>query len=137
MQAHEVMTKSPTTVRSTDTIALALQRLAALDVRHLPVVDAEDALIGMLSERDLLGAFGPEGTPHDVVDRSFHRSVADIMSTYVFAVDPDTAVTDIIDVITAHRIGAVPVIDEHRVVVGIVSYVDLLRALRSWVPAAR
>lgn len=133
MQAQDVMTGYPATLRRTETIAVALQRLAALDVRHLPVVDDVDRLLGMVSERDLLGALGPEGTPEPLIERTFQRPIETVMSAHVLAVDRDTSVADIIDVMTDRKIGAVPVIDEQRVVVGIVSYIDVLRALRGLV----
>jgi acetoin utilization protein AcuB len=127
------MTPYPRTVHATDTVASALQQFAGLDVRHLPVVDETDRLIGMLSERDLLGALGPEGTPIDVIDRTFERKISGLMTTDIVAADPDTQVAELIDVMVARKIGAVPIIDPMRVVVGIVSYVDILRAVRGLV----
>lgn len=130
MKASDVMTGYPATLRTRETVGTAMQRFAALDVRHLPVVDETDRLIGILSERDVLGALGPPGTPVELIDQTFERPVDELMSTDVVAAEPETPLRDIIDAMIARRIGAVPIIDPLRVVVGIVSYVDALRALR-------
>ncbi len=129
MQAQQVMTEYPATIHRNETVSAAIQRLAALDVRHLPVVDDSDHLIGMVSERDVLGALGPEGTPDEVIDRAFQQSVDSVMTTDVIAAEPETNVQDLIEVMIERKVGAVPVIDPTRVVVGIVSYIDVLRAV--------
>lgn len=134
MKASDAMTPYPATLHSTETLGDALQRFAALDVRHLPVVDERDQLIGMLSERDVLGALGPPGTPADLIDRTFQRPVAELMTTDVVAGEPDTPLGELVDAMVARKIGAIPIIDPLRVVVGIVSYVDALRVLRKLLP---
>lgn len=130
LKAADLMTEHPATLHMRETLGDALQRFAALDVRHLPVVDETYRLLGMVSERDVLGALGPEGTPHDVIDRVFQRTVDSLMTPNVIAAEPDTPVVDLIDTMIAKKVGALPIIDDLRVVVGIVSYIDVLRALR-------
>lgn len=129
-KASDLMTEFPATLLVRETLADALQRLAALDVRHLPVVDEANRLMGMISERDVLGALGPEGTPHDVIERAFRRTVDSLMTSNVIAGERDTPIAVLIDTMVATKVGALPIIDDLRVVVGIVSYIDVLRALR-------
>jgi acetoin utilization protein AcuB len=53
------------------------------------------------------------------------------MSSDVIAVGPDAEIGEVIDLLIDHKIGAVPVVDEEtREALGIISYVDVLRALR-------
>jgi CBS domain-containing protein len=55
-----------------------------------------------------------------------------VMSTDVVSVDPETAVGEIIAAMIEARIGAVPVVDPAtQEVIGIVSYVDVLRAVQA------
>jgi CBS domain-containing protein len=52
------------------------------------------------------------------------------MSSEVIAVGPEADIGEVIDLLIEHRIGAVPVVQEEtREVLGIISYVDVLRAL--------
>jgi acetoin utilization protein AcuB len=134
MTADEIMTRIPFTMHPTDPVSAAVDTLQAMNVRHLPIVDDRGHLIGMLSDRDL----GPlmqrftEGADADrmVVPLS-ERRISEFMSTATASVTPDDDVSEVVDRMLDERIGAVPVVDAAENVVGIVSYVDVLRALRA------
>jgi acetoin utilization protein AcuB len=133
MTARELMTESPTTVTPTTTIAEAWDLMRELDVRHLPVVDGE-ALVGMVSDRDL-GNFDvarlltEEGA--ETLRRQLTLPVIQIMSADVVATEPDTEMSELIAMLLEHKVGAIPVIlPGTRQIVGIVSYIDVLRAVR-------
>jgi CBS domain-containing protein len=125
--ASELMTESPTVVDATSTLRNAIEKLHTLDVRHLPVVDTDGALVGMLSDRDLR-TFSM-ALPVDA-------SVATIMTSDVIAVDVDADVAEVVDLMLDNKIGAVPVLDADGALVGIISYVDVLRELSREVIAA-
>jgi acetoin utilization protein AcuB len=132
MTARELMTRSPATVTPQTTTAEAWDLMRELDVRHLPVVDGE-ALVGMVSDRDL-GNFDvarlltEEGA--DTLRRRLTLPVIQIMSTDVVAAEPDTEMSDLIAMLLEHKVGALPVIlPGTRQIVGIVSYIDVLRAV--------
>ena len=132
MIAQDVMTENPKTIKSTDPIGEAIDALQAMEVRHLPVVDDDANLVGMLSDRDLgplMRAFAEGADAERHILTLSRRPVSDYMSGDVVYVDPDTDATEVIDVMLTNRIGAVPVVDGEGDVVGIISYVDVLRAL--------
>jgi acetoin utilization protein AcuB len=132
MIAAEVMTENPRTVLASDVIGDALEVLQMQEIRHLPVVDDDGNLVGMLSDRDL----GPlmrtfiegEEAQRRILPLS-RRRVVDFMSSDVVSVDLDTEVSAIVEAMLEQRIGAVPVVDGEGAVTGIISYVDLLRVL--------
>jgi CBS domain-containing protein len=130
MIAADVMTENPRTIEATDTIAQAVDALQSLEVRHLPVVNEEGDLVGMLSDRDLgplmRGSIEGEEAERMVVPLSRTR-VADVMTSGVVSVDVDADVGEIVETMLEQRIGAVPVVDGEGAVVGIISYVDVLR----------
>jgi acetoin utilization protein AcuB len=131
MNAEEIMTDAVVTVRSNDSVACALALLAKLDVRHLPVVD-DGELVGMVSDRDLRSL----GLSRVVDDETLERAeaisrmaVCDIMSGDVVSIEPATPVREVIDLMVDSRLGALPVVEPRTLsLVGIVSYVDVLRA---------
>lgn len=125
------MTPEPVRLRVDSTLGEALGLLALADVRHLPVVE-EGQVVGMLSERDVLGVVAPATAGERPT--GLERKVEELMSREVFAVPPDASVRAIIEEMLSHRIGAVLVIEE-GVLLGIVSYVDVLEALKPLVPA--
>ncbi len=124
--AEDVMTRDPSTIRPSATVAQAIAELHQLDVRHLPVVNEDHELVGMVSDRDLRGLpfdFAAEGrrtVPPDT-------PVADLMSSDVQSVELQTSLSELIDILVDQKVGALPVVDDRGVLVGIVSYVDVLR----------
>jgi CBS domain-containing protein len=145
MQAHEIMSRNPVTV-SADTPTSEIARVF-LDraIGGAPVLDARGALVGMVSESDLLGlgeadreprrdwwlellAQGQKLDPNVFANLNNHRLTArDVMSAPVVSVAETTEAGEIAQLLEAHQISRVPVLREDRLV-GIVSRGDLLRA---------
>ena len=128
--AQDLMTEDPITVRTTSTIREAARLLQTLDIRHLPVVDEEGALVGMLSDRDLRG-LSPlvvggdfEGSPDGLDAR-----VSTVMSADVLSVETEDDLSAVVELMLENKVGAVPVVDGDGALVGIVSYMDVLREI--------
>lgn len=130
MQASDLMTARPTTIRPEATIRQAVALLQDLDVRHLPVVDVEGQLVGMLSDRDLRALTIPfisAGESQGTLVTALGSPVSSVMTSDVLSVEPETDVDEIVELMLENRIGAVPVVDRDSGLVGIVSYMDVLR----------
>ncbi len=136
MNINEVMTSSPQTVGVGATIGEALAVLRELDVRHVPVVDDGDTLVGMVSDRDLSydGPLASDDYENSAWSSWLDQKVADLMNSDVLSANATDGVEVVIDLMIEHRIGAVPVLDSWERLVGIVSYVDLLRLLKARLP---
>jgi acetoin utilization protein AcuB len=107
----------------------ALAQLAEADIRHLPIVES-GALVGILSDRDLR-----EAVPGGLWSSSpvLGEAVSSIMSGNVVSATPETDLGEVVDAMIEHKIGAVPVVEaDSAKLIGIVSYVDVLRALREF-----
>ncbi len=125
MNAAELMTEDPVTVHVDATIMEALAALRAAGVRHLPVLDRGGALVGIVSDRDLALLATPSGGRDQAPLSGF--PVSRVMSHPVVSVAPDSDVLEVAEKLLENEIGAVAVLDGMRVV-GIISYVDVLRA---------
>lgn len=124
-RAIDVMTERPMTVSPNESVAAAARVLEALEIRHLPVVDDSGELAGMLSDRDLRGGLATDGTSAPLPS----TRVRDVMSREIIEAFPDDDLVEIAELMIDNRIGAVPILDERRALVGIVSYVDVLRSM--------
>jgi CBS domain-containing protein len=124
------MVRDPQTVAPSTTVWAALALMRQGDLRHLPVVDDDGTLRGILSNRDfrrLLDFLDPEGRiPHvrNIV-------VSEIMTKMpqVITAQPDTPVVDIAQLMVMRKVGAMPIVDAQRRVVGILTQKDVLREL--------
>jgi CBS domain-containing protein len=126
--AADIMTESPITVGPADSLIEATRLMSDHQIRHLPVVDHE-VVVGMLSERDLLPVadeLSSQGKRHPGADV---LKVRDAMTSQITTVPPDASLSEVSRTLIDHRIGAVPVVDDERRPIGIVSYVDVLGAL--------
>ena len=133
MTARDLMTPNPVTVSPRATIAEVWDLMRELEIRHVPVVE-DGALVGMLSDRDLARLdvarlLTAEGA--DALRRELATPVIEVMSSDVIFVELETELSDVVGLLIEHRIGAIPVVrPDTRDVVGIVSYVDVLRAVQ-------
>jgi CBS domain-containing protein len=128
LTAAELMTESLVTVSPGDALVEAARLMADHQIRHLPVVE-NGAVVGMLSERDLLPVADELGGDLAAADGAQLLKVGDAMTSSVTTISADASLADVSRTLLDHRIGAVPVVDRSRRPLGIVSYVDVLRAL--------
>lgn len=125
------MTRDPVTVGPGDTLSHALQLTRAHRIRHLPVVDGEGALVGILSDRDIRLAMPSPLTVPDPerVDFLEHTPVSAVMTAEVVTCSGADPIEDAAKLLCRHRIGAVPVVDGGGRLQGILSESDLLSAM--------
>lgn len=133
MTASEFMTQDPMTVTPRASIAEAWDMMRDLDIRHLPVIE-DGVLVGMVSDRDLARLdvarlLSSEGA--EALRRELTTAIADIMSSDVVCVEPETDLSEVVDLLLEQKVGAIPVVQpDTRALVGIISYIDVLRVLR-------
>lgn len=128
----ELMTRGVATAHPNDSLREAAARMLTFGVRHLPIIDGDQRLIGILSDRDVRSAVGsPEVVLEPQAARSRLRSlkVADVMTRDPVTLAPDATLADVAQYLVEHKVGAVPIVDDDRRVLGIVSYIDVIRAL--------
>jgi CBS-domain-containing membrane protein len=133
MVAEELMSESPFVVQVTDSIRSVMAKLTESDVRHLPVVE-EGRLVGMVSDRDLRRLLDPMfelAAARGARSGDLERPISLLMSSDVISVQPEAEVDEVIDLLIEHKIGAVAVTEaDSSKLLGIISYVDVLRAAR-------
>ena len=143
MQAQDIMTKNVVSAAADATV----EQVTALMMKHhisaVPILDADGAIIGLISEGDLMrrveGAgrtnkswwlslfTGPDDTAANFIAMR-GRYARDIMTPTVETVAPDTPVGDIARLLEKKRIKRVPVVRDGQMV-GIVSRANLMQAL--------
>ena len=125
---REIMMGSLATLKPDDTLNLANDIISLGRIRHIPVVE-NDKLIGIISERDLMGTaasriFGLKQKSKSALLKSV--LIKDIMKKHVVTVEPDTPIKDAAHLMADKKIGCVPVLSEGALV-GLVTTTGVLR----------
>jgi len=113
-----------------DLVSTAYQRMQGGLVRHLPVLDDADKVVGIITDRDIrrAGDFGEPYLPGQELTSRFARmTVNEVMTTQVHTVRSDTAVTEAAELFLTHKFGCLPVVRNDGTLEGILTVTDLLR----------
>jgi CBS domain-containing protein len=145
MNAGDVMTREVVTVSPETPVLQVVKLLLGRGISGVPVVDENNALVGVVSEGDLmrrveLGTQKRRGgwreffigtaTLAEEYVRSHGAVARDVMTRDVISVTQDTPISAIADLMEQKRIKRVPVLEDGRVI-GLVSRANLLRAFAS------
>jgi acetoin utilization protein AcuB len=129
----DVMNHWVMTIGSSDSCLEAVARMHRARVRHLPVVDREGRLLGIITDRDLShhlfspAVFPALGmTPLDTLLKA--ASVADLMTTDVVTVRPSDTLGQAARLMSEQKVGSLPVLEDGRLV-GILTETDMLRLI--------
>jgi CBS domain-containing protein len=131
--ARSVMHPRPAAVAPETMLFGALAVMRDRQVRHLPVVDAARKVVGVISDRDIREEAGdPRAALLDgrTAERLRNIPVSEVMSTPPWTVTESASLFSVAAQLIERRVGALPVVDEDQKLVGIISYVDLIRVLR-------
>lgn len=122
------MTPTPKVVRLADDLTDAWTEMLNGGFHHLPVVDADGKVIGMLSKTDLAVALdGLDPTLKDTgVVLDDHHGLQDLMTRDVVWVGPEASLRDVAVLLAQGRFHAVPVVDAEERLLGIVTTTDLV-----------
>lgn len=130
MKVREVMRQALVTVGADVPARLAAELMRSHRVRHLPVTDEQDRLVGILTDRDLRhSAFLPMLARHLAWEERWLKAprVRDVMSWEVVTIDPDADLVSAGLLMFKRRIGSLPVVDAGRLV-GILTEREVLEA---------
>ena len=142
--ASEVMSKDVVSIHPQEHVHEALQLMAENGLSMLPVVNGMGVCVGVLSQVDLVRLTSslddddhdPIREPQSVVNGPARLSeitnerIDDVMSEAVISVAPDAPVAHVADVMLEHSIHHLPVLSSDKQLLGIISTIDILAALR-------
>ena len=143
MKATDLMTSFVVTVRPDATIEYAAQLMLQHRISGLPVTDSDGAVLGIVTESDLLrraetgtdkrhtrwvSLLIGQGRLAQEYVHTHGRKVGEVMTERVFIVTPETPLADLVALMETKHVKRVPVVDQGRLV-GIVSRADVMAAL--------
>lgn len=129
MLVKDRMSSDPVIVRTNTSLKDALDLVRSNPFRHLPVLDENDKLVGIVTEKSLVYASPTPSTTLSVfeVDYILSRTkVGQIIQGEVISVGPDLPIEEAARVMIDHRFGCLPVVKDDKLI-GIISDTDIFR----------
>ena len=127
LRVDDVMTRDPLTVTATETIGEADDLMSQNKIRQLPVVKGKE-LIGIITDRDIRSFLsGSLLASPEQREMTLKTRIREIMTSEPITVGPDDDLEEVVELLIDEKIGGIPVVDETEGLVGIVTYVDVLR----------
>jgi CBS domain-containing protein len=118
-KACDIMTSDPVCVRPEDSAQTAAQIMRSQHVGPVPVVDHQNRLVGIVTDRDLAIKVVAEGrNPRST-------KVAEVMSRDPYTATPNADVELVIQTMEEHQVRRVPITEDDRRLIGIVSQADV------------
>jgi CBS-domain-containing membrane protein len=140
LPAKEVMSKGVVAVDLDTPLKDVAEAMAHRGISGVPVLDQNQAVVGIISERDFLDAFGPEGAKSFmevlatclagsgcIAVTARKQKAREIMTTPPICVGEESPVSEIARIFDEKHINRVPVTDRNGKLVGIVSRADIVR----------
>ena len=121
MRVESYMSHAPITIRDDTVYWKAFDIMREKDLHHIPVVNENNAVVGILTRRDLqISALHYKEAPVEV---------SEVMHSPVVTISAGELLSEAAKQMIDNRIGGLPVLDTNGEVVGILTETDLLRAL--------
>lgn len=134
MYIIEYMTPDPITIAPGLLLPEARKILNDFHFRHLPVVDPDNRILGIITDRDLRSAYPSTLSSADDKKLTFEQvektTVAEVMTSPCTSLLPGATLDDALLLFDRDRIGAMPVLDGDGAVIGMFSVSDLTAAYK-------
>jgi len=116
MTVEDLMSTAVIALRASDTVGRVREEMELAEIRHIPVIDDRNHVIGIVSNRDL----------HRAAKAHAPRRVADVMTRDVRTVRPSTPAAEAAEIMLELKIGSLPVVGDEQQLVGVITESDFL-----------
>jgi len=126
------MIPQPVFAHPEDSLHDTYLRMRERNIRHMPVLDKDNHLLGILSERDVLrpAYIAQEQAAAGSLSLTTSVKVSDAMTSDPVTLHTDDGIRKALDLFLRHKFGALPVVDADNKLVGIISTIDMLDVFR-------
>lgn len=126
------MVKKVVTIDKDRSVFEAQETMATHNIRHIPVVDPDNRVLGIITDRDIRSAMPyrllKEPASQEEREKLQTLTVGEIMTTAPKTISPMDTIQDALLKIQREKVGAFPVVNDQGILKGILSVRDLLRA---------
>lgn len=126
IKVEDMMTRNPHTLLRSHNLADAKHLMEALDIRHVPIIDADRQLLGVVSQRDVLAA--QESSLQKLPENqsyTLNTPLYEVMKTSIMSVAPQAGLKESAIYMQKHKVGCLPVVEKGQLV-GIITDSDFV-----------
>ncbi len=131
MLVKDRMTPEPHIISPDTPVAEALNLMRQYNIRRLPILNKKGALVGIVSEKDLLYASPSPATSLSVYEVGYLLSklkVEKVMTRNPVTVDAQVPLEEAAKIMIDNRVGGLPVVEDHKLV-GVITETDIFKVL--------
>lgn len=133
-RVRDIMTPDPFTLYVEDNLKVLEELMQWRNIRHVPVIDQDGDLAGLVTHRDFLALAVSELAEirKSEVDRLYKGiQVGKIMRSKVTSVSPETSLKVAAEIMVKHKFGCLPVVEGQKLV-GIITEADFVKIFFEW-----
>lgn len=130
IKISQIMTDNVIVARTNHSFSQVCRLFLEMGMHHLPVVDANDSIIGIISSYDVLKAYRysvPDFPDCDDATLDRHLSVTQLMTANPATLTPSDTIGNAAELFVQLNIQALPIVDADNKVIGIISNRDIIR----------
>ncbi len=120
----EIMSEQLETINFSNTAQETAIKMSDRNVSSLVVLDDNDRVIGIITERDLVRRVCTRDVP------SSSMNIKNVISSAVKTVSPETPIDEVADVMVSNKVRHVVIVDKNQKPVGIISATDIVAYIR-------
>jgi len=128
---QEVMTTPVVVIRADEPFHKVVELMAGKKIRHLPIVNEQGQLVGLLSERDVFRIQPPrkleDGRWYYEKEALAQIKLSQVMVPNPVTLKPEDSLAAAVEVMVKGKYGCIPVVDNKEILCGIVTQFDFLK----------
>ncbi len=132
MRTANWMTKDPVSVLPTTSLSKCQKLLKMHNIRRLPVVDEDNHVVGIISDRDVKSASPSKASALEVHEMQYllaEVKARDIMTPNPVTVRSSETISSVAMLMQDRKIGGLPVVDNNNCLIGIITDQDIFKVL--------
>ncbi|WP_196137704.1 HPP family protein [Aliikangiella sp. G2MR2-5] len=126
---EDIMTRNPESLSRYNSLSDARKLMTEKHFRHIPIVDDNGELIGLVTQRNVLahGIASQDFADAEELDKIEQGTLlADIMTAKLVTVLPEVKIASAAQLVHKHKFGCLPVVDSDNKLVGIITDHDFV-----------
>jgi len=132
----DMLVKKPYTITVDSQFSKVWDMFVSYKIRHLPVLNDKNILVGIITQRDLYKIISPRKTMEGnfVYDKNMLNKyiLKNVMKKSVLTLSPTDTLGSAIEIMVRKKYGCIPIVNDDKTLAGIITQIDVLRIINKY-----